>query len=141
MRPTHRSLAIFAVVAITIGWAAVPAIAQSPSPAWAPLIRASEDWVDIDTARITRGATPEVSLRWHYGESRGASQFRIERQQVNCVSGQYRIVAAQRVELNDGGPTDYSSVALTPGEAAWIRPSSGSIAAQVLRAVCLRVRS
>ena len=127
--------------ALTFAWvlavaSSAPAIAQTPSRTWTPLLVTEGDRVDVDRVTIeTVGSVRRVWLRWRYGTG-DKTQFRIERHEVNCSQRRDRILAARRVERDERGRDRLMDSVPAPAEMSWSTPSIGSIAGQVINAVC-----
>jgi hypothetical protein len=131
-----RSLSLTLTCFLAVG-SSVPATGQTPSRTWSPLLLTEGDHVDIDRGTIeTVGSVRRVWLRWQYGTLRDQAQFRLERHEVDCRLRRDRILAARRFERDQSGMDRTLDSLPSPSEMAWSSPSTGSIARQVVNAVC-----
>jgi hypothetical protein len=142
--PMKIGLALFGLFASAVP----PAAAQRGSDLhhWAALLQNAADRVEIDTASIrSRNGVREVWLRWSAGTGAGdmVSVYSIEQRDIDCVGQRTRVVRTEEVaatELDTELDTARRAIARAEGSAAqWHRPSSGSLLALAITAVCQSV--
>src|ERR1051325_9263027 len=131
----------------------LPALASTQQQhRWAPLVLSDGQQVDVDTVTIrSLDGVRQVWLRWHFNRwpfDRGPHlllgnqlpnlfpSYQLEQRDLDCAKAQTRVLTKVNFYVDDTGRANTAPVTASESEAAWHRPSSGSLVSLALAAAC-----
>jgi hypothetical protein len=113
--------------------------AQAPKPShqWRPVLHQSGVRVELDTTTvIAPDHQRRVWLRWTFPTGMpDYADVQLEQREVDCTRSATRILATQDASVFDGKPSTGAVVRRDTG-AVWVEPRTGSLDAQVVKAIC-----
>lgn len=128
---------LFALACCVAAFPSEDAVSQSPTPVWRLILTADDTRIEIDGRSVdVVGSTRRVWLRWHRADILDSGVLTVERREVDCASGRSRTITGKTFALGTSGRARLiDSVPTTPAQ-PWLRGGTGSIEAQVVKAVC-----